>query len=94
MASTLDDYLGRFEKLGDEIAYAERQGYRTVRYSYRRVAHIAYGFAAELEARGIRKGDRVMLWSANSATWVAAFFGCAYRGVLRWAQPAGDCCAC
>ncbi|HWH60187.1 MAG TPA: AMP-binding protein [Terriglobales bacterium] len=88
MASTLADYLGRFEKLGDEIAYAERQGYRTVRYSYRRVAHIAYGFAAELEARGIRKGDRVMLWSANSATWVAAFFGCAYRGVI--AVPMDD----
>ena len=88
MVSTLADYLGRFEKLGGEIAYAERQGYRTVRYSYRRVAHIAYGFAAELEARGIRKGDRVMLWSANSATWVAAFFGCAYRGVI--AVPMDD----
>ncbi len=88
MVSTLADYLGRFEKLGDEIAYAERQGYRTVRYSYRRVAHIGYGFAAELEARGIRKGDRVMLWGANSATWVAAFFGCAYRGVI--AVPMDD----
>lgn len=88
MASTLGDYLARFESLGDETAYAERHGYRTVRYSYRDIAHIAYGFAAELETRGIRKGDRVMLWGANSAAWVAAFFGCAYRGVI--AVPMDD----
>src|SRR5690242_9310807 len=88
MASTLADYLVRFESLGTETAYAERQGYRTVRYSYRRVAHMAYGFAAELEARCIHKGDRIMLWGANSAAWVAAFFGCAYRGVI--AVPMDD----
>lgn len=88
MASTLADYLARFESLGDETAYAERQGYRTVRYSFRQVAGMAYGFAAELEARGIHKGDRVMLWGANSAAWVAAFFGCAYRGVI--AVPMDD----
>jgi long-chain acyl-CoA synthetase len=88
MASTLADYLARFESLGKEIAYAERHGYRTLQYSYRDVAHIAYGFAAELETRGIRKGDRVMLWGANSAVWVAAFFGCAHRGVI--AVPMDD----
>lgn len=82
MASTLAGYLARFETLGDETAYADRQGYRTVRYSYRELASMAYGFAAELEARSIRKGDRVMLWGTNSAAWVAAFFGCAYRGVI------------
>lgn len=91
MASTLADYLARFESLGEEIAYAERQGYRTVRCNYRDVAHRAYGFAAELEARGIRKGDRVMLWGPNSASWVAAFFACAYRGVV--AVPMDDAAA-
>jgi len=91
MASTLAGYLARFELLGDETAYAERQGYRTVRYSYRHIAKMAYGFAAELEARGIRKGDRVMLWGANSAAWVAAFFGCAFRGVI--AVPMDDAAA-
>ena len=88
MASTLAEYLARFEGLGDETAYAERQGYRTIRHSYRDVVRIAYGFAAELEARGIHKGDRIMLWGPNSAVWVAAFFGCAYRGVI--AVPMDD----
>ena len=36
----------------------------------------------ELEARGIAKGERVMLWGENSAEWVAAFFGCALSGVI------------
>ena len=43
---------------------------------------MAESFAAELEARGTGKGERVMLWSENSAEWVAAFFGCAMAGVV------------
>lgn len=88
MVSTMADYLARFESLGGEPGYSERQGYRTVRHSYRDLACMAYGFAAELESKGIRKGDRVMLWGPNSAAWVAAFFGCAYRGVI--AVPIDD----
>ena len=91
MAPTLADYLARFETLGRETAFAERQGYRTTRYSYRDVARLGYGFAAELESRSISKGDRVMLWGPNSAAWVAAFFGCAYRGVI--AVPMDDSAA-
>ena len=75
-------YLARFYSLEGEIAYVERHGYRTVRHSYRDVALSAYGVAAELSARNICKGDRVMLWGPNSAAWVASFFGCAHRGVV------------
>lgn len=91
MVSTLADYLARFESLGENTAYAERQGYRTVRHSYRDVASMAYGFAAELDTRGIGKGHRVMLWGPNSSAWVAAFFGCASRGVV--AVPMDDSAA-
>ena len=38
---------------------------------------MALQFAAELDTRGIGKGERVMLWGENCAEWVAAFFGCA-----------------
>src|SRR6266545_1936116 len=82
MLSTISGYLVTFEDLGRETAFAERQGYRAARHSYRDVARMAYGFAAELAARRIRKGDRVVLWGPNSAAWVAAFFGCAYGGVI------------
>ncbi len=43
---------------------------------------MACRFAGELEARGIVKGDRVIVWGKNCAEWVAVFFGCVLRGVV------------
>ena len=80
--TSIADYLAEFERLGPEQAYAEQIGYRTLRWTYREVAQTAYRFARELNARGIRKGDRVLLWGPNSAVWVCVFFACANRGVI------------
>lgn len=88
MRSSIADFLAEFERLGGETAYAEQSGYRTVRWSYCEVAQTAYRFARELNARGIGKGDRVVIWGPNSAAWVSAFFGCANRGVI--AVPMDD----
>jgi long-chain acyl-CoA synthetase len=82
MRASLDSYLEDFLKRGGETAFAERRGLRVARRSYRRVAETAYRFARELDARGIEKGERVIVWAANSADWVAAFFGCLLRGVI------------
>jgi long-chain acyl-CoA synthetase len=79
---SLVEYLDRFLQRGQETAYVQRRGYRTVRWSYRQVADLAFQFARELDARAITKGDRVLLWGPNSAEWVAAFLGCALRGVV------------
>jgi len=78
VASYLDDFV----RLDGECAYAQRRGYRTERWSYREVAAFAFRFARELEARGIGKGERVLLWAPNSAEWVGVFFGCALRGAI------------
>jgi long-chain acyl-CoA synthetase len=80
--TSIADYLAEFERLGHEDAYAEHAGYRTVRWTYNEVAQTAYQFARELNARGIRKGDRVLLWGPNSAVWVSVFFACAHRGII------------
>ena len=74
----LDDCAAR----GDSIAFANRRGLRTARWSYRRIRETALRFARELESRQIGKGDRVLFWGENSAEWVAAFFGCLARGVI------------
>ncbi|HXM23850.1 MAG TPA: AMP-binding protein [Terriglobales bacterium] len=79
---SLVESLDHFLRWGQEIAYVQRRGYRTVRWSYRQVAETAFRFARELEARGIGKGERVLIWGPNSAEWIAAFFGCALRGVV------------
>ena len=82
------DYFGDFDRLAKAPAFVERSGYRTLRWSYGDVAQTAYRFARELNSRVIRKGDRVMLWGANSAAWVTVFFACAHRGVI--AVPMDD----
>ncbi len=79
---SLVEYLDDFLRRGEECAYVQRRGYRTERWSYRRVAEAAFQFARELEVRGIGKGERVLVWGPDSAEWVAAFFGCALRGVI------------
>jgi long-chain acyl-CoA synthetase len=79
---SLGEYLDDFLLRGHECAYVQRDGYRSVRWSYRQVAETAFRFAQELEARQIRKGDCVLLWGSNSAEWVATFFGCALLGVI------------
>ncbi len=53
-----------------------------LRWTYGQLAELAFRFARELEARGIGKGDRVLLWGDNCAEWVGAFFGCMLRGAV------------
>ncbi len=83
MAESLAEFfLEHFQKHADECAYRQKRGYRTESYEYGEILDWARAFAEELNARNIAKGDRVMLWGPNSAEWVAAFFGCALRGVV------------
>jgi long-chain acyl-CoA synthetase len=88
LLDSLDDFE-RWGRAGDSAcAYVFPRGYRHERWSYRRVAAVAYQFARELRARHITKGDAVLLWSPNCAEWVAAFLGCALCGVI--AVPVDD----
>jgi long-chain acyl-CoA synthetase len=80
--SIAEFFLEHFQAHRQECAYRQRRGYRTESLTYGEVLEMALGFARELESRGIAKGDRVMLWGQNTAEWVAAFFGCALRGVI------------
>ena len=80
MRTTVLSYLDEF--VSEETAFAHRRGLRVVRWSYEQISKTAYQFARELGARGIGKGDRVLLWAENSPEWVASFFGCLLRGVV------------
>src|SRR5689334_24780593 len=82
MPQTLADYPQLYLARKDEIAYVNRRGFRTLRWSYQQLAELAFRFARELEARSIGKGDRVVLWGDNCAEWVGAFFGCMLRGAV------------
>jgi len=80
--SMTEFFLENFQAHPDERAYGQRCGYRMEWFTYGQVLEMALQFRRELEARGIVKGDRVMLWGENCAEWVAAFFGCALCGVI------------
>ncbi len=83
MAESLAEFfLANFRAHRDERAYGQRCGYRMEWFTYGQVLEMAVRFAGDLEARGVGKGERVMLWGENCAEWVAAFFGCALRGVV------------
>src|SRR3974390_1268719 len=78
VSSLLDDCL----RHDDEAAFVYPRGYRTERWTYGQLARCAFQIARELQARSIRKGDRVLLWGENSCEWVAAFFACSLLGVI------------
>ena len=80
--TTLLTYLDDFHHRGDAVAFVGRRGLRTDRWSYRKIAETASLIAVELEQRGLVHGDRVLLWSENSPSWVAIFFGCMSQGIV------------
>jgi long-chain acyl-CoA synthetase len=80
--TTLASYLLDYLRHDGETAFVHRRGLRTGRWSYGRLARTAFQFSRELEARGIGRGDRIVLWAGNSPEWVAVFFGCLVRGAV------------
>ncbi|HSD46434.1 MAG TPA: AMP-binding protein, partial [Pyrinomonadaceae bacterium] len=79
---TLLSYLEDFERRGRETVFVHHRGLRTVRWSYERLVREAHRFARELSARGVSRGDRVLLTGENSPEWAAAFWGCCLLGAV------------
>ena len=80
--NTLVAYFERHFANGNDTAYVDRAGLRTVCWSYQQIGELAAGWAALLAEQNVVKGDRVLLWAENSAHWVAAFYGCLLRGAI------------
>ncbi len=78
LASFVDD----FARHGNDIAVVSYPGNRRVATTYTQLANLAGRFSHYFSEQGIHSGDRVLLWGANSAEWVAAFFGCVLRGII------------
>lgn len=76
------EYFQPSSRPPSETAIAWRRGYRMVRWSYEELFHTALQFRGELEARGVAKGESVLLWGKNSGEWVAALLGCLFRGAV------------
>ena len=78
LLSLFDD----FRRHVRDVAVVQRRGYRRESWSYAKLAKVAFRVAHDLKERGIRTGERVLLWGPNGAAWVAAFWGCLLRGAV------------
>jgi long-chain acyl-CoA synthetase len=76
LLSLFDD----FHRQRKDIAVIQRRGYRRESWTYASLAKVAFRLAHDLKERGVRTGDRVLLWGPNCAEWTAAFWGCLLRG--------------
>ncbi len=66
------------EQVGDRPAVVDGD----VQLTYAELAERSSGFAAALVAAGIETGDRVAIWSYNSAEWVVAVLGLFQAGAV------------
>ena len=71
-----------FARYGSDVAVVQRRGYRREVCTYSRLAALAFLCAKHLKQNDVQTGDRVLLWGANSAEWMAAFWGCLLRGAV------------
>ena len=79
---TLVNFAHSYAANGVEVAVRQRRGYRMETWTYTRIGAEANRVARELSARGIAKGDTVLLWGPSSAEWIIAFLGCLLHGAI------------
>jgi long-chain acyl-CoA synthetase len=79
-----DTLIDFFEDLsharGEFLVYDD--GFRSRGYTYAEVTGAARACAARLHALGLRKGDKIVIWSENRPEWIVAFWGCLLNGII------------
>src|SRR5215471_11632744 len=84
-ASFIGDTIGvHFDRIVGR--FAERDAlivrHQQVRWTYRELKDRVDVFAGGLLALGIKRGDRIGVWSPNNAEWVIAQFATAKAGLI------------
>ena len=81
--TTLADFLrDAKDKNRSRDALLFKPGLRYQRWTYQRLWDESGQVAALLQAKGLVKGDQVVLWGPNCPQWVLAFFGCVRAGII------------
>jgi long-chain acyl-CoA synthetase len=80
--TNLGDLIRRERDL-DKTALIDLGGEQALReFSYRRLDEMANGVARALLARGLKRGDRIGILSANRAEFLAAYYGIMRAGLV------------
>jgi long-chain acyl-CoA synthetase len=71
-----------FARFASDVAVVQTRGYRREKLTYAQLSAYAR-FSSQAFARcGIGPGDRVLLWGASSADWIACFWGLLLRRAI------------
>lgn len=83
MPQTLTDMLRESSvKFSADAALLFKPGFRYLVTSYQELWEASGRVATLLQSRGVKKGDRVIIWGPNCPQWVFAFFGCVRAGAI------------
>ncbi|HWY42194.1 MAG TPA: AMP-binding protein [Candidatus Sulfotelmatobacter sp.] len=81
--------LDSFVRYGGDPAVVQKRGYRREKQTYAELRACALLQSRVLSDRGIGPGDRVLLWGANSAEWIACFWAIQLCGAIGVPMDAG-----
>ena len=79
---TLTGLFESFRQFGERPALIQVGGVRRKAMGYDRLYDRSRRMASLLAGMGVSRGDRVALWSPNSAWWAVAFWGVILRGAV------------
>src|SRR5690349_5711973 len=71
-----------FARFAGDVAVVQTRGYRREKLTYAELSAHSLSWSSTLGKTGIAPGDRVLLWAANSAEWIACFWGILLRGAV------------
>src|SRR5258708_7690368 len=80
--ANLVELMDFFARYGGDPAVVQKRGYRREKRTYAELREHARLWNYALAVQGIGPGDRVLLWGANSAEWIACFWAIQLRGAI------------
>ncbi len=79
---TLGQFIAEAAQLfEDKTAFIWRPSFRALKFSYKDIYRMSQVVAHIIDERGLKAGDRAVIWTHNSPYWIAIFFGCQLKGV-------------
>lgn len=70
------------QRFGDRPAFMFKPGFRYLTWTYQQVWEATGQVASLLQQKGLKKGDRVLIWGPNCPQWAIIFYGCVRAGVI------------
>lgn len=79
----LGEFLKEYSRVHkNSIAYEIKRGFRTQRFTFSEVYNLALKTATFLAQKGLKKGDKVAIWSGNCPEYPILYFGCWLLGII------------